>query len=798
MKKREGAGVEQAQEEQAQRQKVAEIKRAGLPDSSNPPLFLQNILDNIEDPVFVKDEDHRWIYLNDSACRFWGYNRKELIGKSDYEIFSREEADVYQAKDREVFKTGKPSLNEEMQTIKGKVHVISTKKSLYIDKESGARFIVGIIRDITDYKRVEEDLKESESLYRSLFELASDGIVIIQDETVRYANPQIARLLDVPIQNLSGAPFLRYIHPDEKEIVGRRYKERMTDGFVPTRYETILINRSGGKICVEISASKIEFNRKPAILAILRDITERKKKDAALRMNEQLLRQVLDSTPADIFVKDREGRFLLVNSSTACSHGMTPEVMIGKMEMELEDYDEGRKCEIEKYLEDDRKVIQTKEPMFIPEELYTGPDGRTKWLQTTKVPLSLNEKEDCVLGIAIDITGRKNTEEALEKSEERFLQSQKMEAVGRLAGGVAHDFNNLLTAILGYSDLLILSKDMDQTELFYAGEIKKVSERAARLIQQLLAFSRKQVLQPKRVALNTLVGDLEKMLRRLIGEDILLVPEFEPEPSFIQADPGQVEQVIMNLAINARDAMPGGGKLILKTKSVYVSKREIEEEEDLFPGWYTMLEVSDTGEGMDEETKSNIFEPFFTTKEVGMGTGLGLATVYGIVKQSGGFIRVYSEPNQGAAFRIYFPRIDETVAEYPYGAQASVSLNGSETILIVEDEEVVRNLIEMNLKSFGYTVLKAKNAQAALSLCREKKDMHIHLLITDVVMPGMNGRNLAEKIKKIRPKIRVLFISGHTEDAIVHHGVLDDGIPFLQKPFKLMDLVQKVRKLLDD
>jgi len=796
MKKRESAGNKQIQEGQAQPQKFAKIKRAGLPDSSNLPLFLQNILDTIEDPVFVKDEDHRWIYLNNSTCRFWGYSCTDLIGKSDYEIFSREEADVYQVKDREVFETGKPSLNEELQTIKGKVHVISTKKSLYIDKESGARFIVGIIRDITDYKRVEDDLKESESLYRSLVELASDGIVIIQDKTVRYANPQIARLLDVPIQNLNGAPFLRYVHPDEKEIVGLRYKERMADGFVPTRYETMLINRSGEEVCVEISASKIEFNRKPAILAILRDITERKKKDEALRMNEKLLRHVLDSTPADIFVKDSEGRFLLVNSSTARSHGMTPEAMIGKMETELEDYDEGRKREIEKYLEDDRKVIQTKEPMSIPEELYTGPDGRTKWLQTTKVPLSLNE--DCVLGIAIDVTERKNTEEALEKSEERFLQSQKMEAVGRLAGGVAHDFNNLLTAILGYSDLLILSKDMDQTKRFYAGEIKKVTERAARLTQQLLAFSRKQVLQPKIVALNTLVGELQKMLCRLIGEDILLVPELEPEPTFIQADPGQVEQVIVNLAINARDAMPGGGKLILKTKSVYVSKREIEEEEDLSPGWYTMLEVSDTGEGMDDETKSNIFEPFFTTKEIGRGTGLGLATVYGIVKQSGGFIRVFSEPNQGASFRIYFPRVDETAAKHPYDSEASVSLNGSETILIVEDEEAVRNLIEMNLKSFGYTVLKVKNAQAAISLCRGKKDTPIHLLITDVVMPGMNGCILAEKIREIHPEIQVLFISGHTENAIVHNGVLDDGITFLQKPFKMMHLAQKVRKLLDD
>ncbi len=798
MKSTERTKVELVREVKALRQEIAEIKRAGFPDSLTPSLlFFQNVLDAIKDPVFVKDENHRWIYLNDSACRFWGYSREELIGKSDYQLFSREEANVYQANDREVFETGKPSLNEELQTIKGRVHVISTKKSIYTDEKSGARFIVGIIRDITGYKKIVEDLKESEFLYRSLFELANDGIIIVQDEAVRYANPRMAQMIGVTAAYLTGVPFLKYIHPDEREMVGQRYKDRMADGSVPTWYETSLVDGGGNKIFVEISASKIEFKRKPAILAILRDVTERKKTDESLRESEQLLRQVLDNTPADIFVKDRNGRFLLVNSSTACSHQTTPETMIGKRETELEDYNVQKNDEVEKFLEDDRRVIDTKETMFIPEEVYDLPGGKKKWLQTTKVPLTLNGKEDCVLGIAIDITERKNTEEALKESEERFLQSQKMEAVGRLAGGVAHDFNNLLTAILGYSDLLFLSKDLDQTKRFYAGEIKKVSERAARLTQQLLAFSRKQVLQPKTIVLNALVGDLEKMFRRVIGEDILLVTELEPETGFIRADPGQMEQVILNLVINARDAMPGGGKLILKTKNVYVREHEVGEGEDLLSGWYMMLEVRDTGHGMDEKTKENIFEPFFTTKEIGRGTGLGLATVYGIVKQSSGFIRVHSKPDQGASFRVYFPRVDEDVAEPPDDSEAGASLQGSETILIVEDEGSVRNFIEMDLKSFGYTVLKAKNGKAALSLYREKKDTPIHLLITDVVMPGMNGRDLAEKIKKIRPEISVLFISGYTEDAIVHHGVLDDGIPFLQKPFKVMDLARKVRKLLD-
>jgi signal transduction histidine kinase/ActR/RegA family two-component response regulator len=394
-----------------------------------------------------------------------------------------------------------------------------------------------------------------------------------------------------------------------------------------------------------------------------------------------------------------------------------------------------------------------------------------------------------------EIAQKERAEALLRKTEAQLRHSQKMEAVGRLAGSIAHDFNNLLSVIISHSDLLL--EDLKPVDPIRPDieSIRSAGERAATLTRQLLAFSRQQVLSPRIVDLNQAVQETEKMLHRLLGEDILLVTRLDRSLFKVKVDPGQIDQVIMNLAINARDAMPQGGKLTIETQNVSLDQTYAAEHLGVTPGPYVMLAVSDTGIGMDQETQARIFEPFFTTKDVGKGTGLGLSTVFGIVQQSGGAIWVYSEPGKGATFKLYLPKADETEIEAAEVA-APATLHGIETILLVEDQDEVRQVARQALHRYGYHVIEASNAGEALLAC-EQHPRAIHLLLTDVVMPMMSGREIAERLLRIRPELKVLFMSGYTENAIVHHGILDSGIAYLQKPLVPEALARRVREVLD-
>ncbi|HKQ57008.1 MAG TPA: response regulator [Candidatus Eisenbacteria bacterium] len=390
---------------------------------------------------------------------------------------------------------------------------------------------------------------------------------------------------------------------------------------------------------------------------------------------------------------------------------------------------------------------------------------------------------------------RREAEEALQRSEAQLRQAQKMEAIGLLAGGVAHDFNNLLTAIMGYSQLLQLRVGSDARALADTEEILLAAERAASLTRQLLAFSRQQVLEPRVLDLNTVVANLDKMLRRLIGEDIDLLSAPAADTCLVMADPGQIEQVLMNLAINARDAMSGGGKLTIETATVDLEEGFARAQIDIKPGRYVMLAVSDTGCGMTPEIASRIFDPFFTTKEQGRGTGLGLSMVHGIVKQSGGYIETYTELGQGTTFKVYLPRLDGD--EQPYvRPSAGGACAGSETVLLVEDEESIRRVLRQSLELHGYAVLEAGDGTEAVSIC-ERRDQAIDLLVTDVVMPLMSGPELAQRLTMVRPNLPVLFISGYTDRALVHQGLRAANTAFLQKPFTPDVLARKVREILD-
>jgi signal transduction histidine kinase len=391
---------------------------------------------------------------------------------------------------------------------------------------------------------------------------------------------------------------------------------------------------------------------------------------------------------------------------------------------------------------------------------------------------------------------RKRAEEALRQSEERLRQGQKMEAVGRLAGGVAHDFNNLLTVIISYSDLLLEDLGSDDPKRDDVGQIRKAAEGAAALTRQLLAFSRQQVLEPKVLDVNASVVSTEKLLKRLIGEDVQLATSLAPDLGRVKVDPGQVEQIIMNLAVNARDAMPQGGRMTIETANVDMDEIYVRSHAPARPGRYVMLALSDTGIGMDEPTKARIFEPFFTTKDPGKGTGLGLATVYGIVKQSGGFIWVYSEPGHGTSFKLYLPRVDEPAEPVAAPIPMTEPGRGTETVLLVEDAASVRMVTRQVLERYGYAVLEAPNGDTALRLAA-KHHGPIHLLLTDVIMPGLSGRQLAEQLAQLRPDMKVLYASGYAGNAIVHHGILESGIAYLPKPFTPETLGRRVRQVLD-
>jgi len=421
------------------------------------------------------------------------------------------------------------------------------------------------------------------------------------------------------------------------------------------------------------------------------------------------------------------------------------------------------------------------------ESIELDANGQRRIFRNTMVGTIVDGQWVRTWGITRDVTERIHLEEQLRNA-------QQMEAIGRLAGGIAHDFNNILSIIMGHGELLLATAKLDEDGRNGVDQIRRAADRAASLTQQLLAFSRKQVLQPRMLDLNETVADMQKMLTRVIGEDIELVAKLSASPMMVRADPGQLEQVLMNLAVNARDAMPHGGKIMMETSRVDISP-EGGRDLDLPAGGYVMLKVTDTGHGMDSATLSHVFEPFFTTKPMGKGTGLGLATVYGIVKQSGGSIQVESDTGQGTGFRVYLPAVDG-----PSGVKAErtgqKAEGGSETILIAEDEPDLRELTRIFLEGYGYRVLEASSADEAIKVA-QAWTQPIHLLLTDVIMPGMSGRQLADKILSKRPETKIVYMTGYTDDMVVQHRVLEPGVQLLQKPFTKVELAQKVRATLD-
>jgi len=622
-------------------------------------------------------------------------------------------------------------------------------------------------------------------LFHALVEHSSDAVALL-DETgaITYVSQAATRLLGYGVPELTGTNALGFLHPDDLALTERLCRQLLDQPGTPIRTELRARHKDGSYHLVEaVAVNRLDDPAVGAVVANWRDITERLRAEQALRNSEQSYRSLVDGVRDVIFALSPGGEVTSLNPAFEEMTGFPPAEWVGRPFEAFVHPDD-----VPLALDLFGRVLQGEPRPTIQFRILTRA-GTYRVAEFSATAQLRDGRLTGILGIGRDVTERLGLEQQLR-------QAQKMEAVGRLAGGIAHDFNNILTAITGHADLLLEDLGHHDPRRADVDEIRRSAERAAGLTRQLLAFSRQQVLQPKVVDLNALVLDMDKLLRRLIGEDVELATVLDPTLGRVTADPGQLEQVIVNLAVNARDAMPQGGKLTLETRNIDLDSSYTLEHSLVKPGPYVQLTVSDSGIGMDEETQAHAFEPFFTTKPRGQGTGLGLAMVYGTVKQSGGFIWVYSEPGRGATFKIYLPRVDAPVESAAPPAPVERPPRGSETVLLAEDEPAVRAIARQALERQGYTVLAAPSGADALALAAQH-GATIHLLLTDVVMPGMSGRDLADRLTAKRHGIRVLYISGYTDNAIVRHGMLEPGLAYLQKPFRPDALVRKVREVLD-
>jgi PAS domain S-box-containing protein len=522
-------------------------------------------------------------------------------------------------------------------------------------------------------------------------------------------------------------------------------------------------------------------------------LAELERANKALRESRQLIDAIVENVPLMVFLKEaKELRFVLFNRAGEELLGRRREELLGKTDLDLFPPEQAAA-----FMARDREVLESGRPLDVPEEPILTADGE-RLLHTRKVCIQgADGVTRYLLGLSEDITERKRAESEHARLEEEHRATQKMEAIGSLAGGIAHDFNNLLSVILSHTEFAVDAIPEGHPVRDDLLEVIRSGGRAAALTRQLLAFSRKQVLQPVLVRPSQIVEGMEGMLRRLLGEDVELRKVLAPDTGVVLADPGQLEQVLMNLVANARDAMPRGGKLTIETANAELDEGHAARHAAVRSGPYVMLAVTDTGQGMDPRTQERIFEPFFTTKEKGKGTGLGLSTVYGIVKQSGGCIWVYSEPGRGTTFKVYLPREAATAtAPHPAQRQGPSRSTGSETILLVEDDAVLIKVAKRMLTGAGYSVLSARDGEEGLRVAAAFPGV-IHLLATDVIMPRVGGKELATELVRLRPGLKILFMSGYTEDAILQHGVLGAGTHLIAKPFTVSELTQKVREVLD-
>jgi two-component system cell cycle sensor histidine kinase/response regulator CckA len=781
--------------------------------------YFEQIIENAPEAISIIDEEVRILRTNAEFTRLFGFRAEEVAGKRLDHLIVPPDRYAETAWIAETIKTqSKISLETRRQRKDGSLVevLLSTSPVLINGKRVGA---YASYRDITEQKRAEElnaalyaiaarsqsaedlqqffaaihnivgQLMNARNFYIALYDPQSQLLsfpYFVDEEDPTPAPKPLGRGLTEYVLR-SGEPILatpavfeELVQRGEVELIGAASLDWLG---VPLKSGTNCI----GVLVLQSYSENTRFSeRDREILKFvsqqLAAAIEHKRYEEALRRSEARSRSLILSAAFGICRCTLRGRFLDVNPALINMLGHSSVEDLLKLDARHEVFVNPR--ELDRLAEDYRRTGS----LNGVEVQWKRKDGRIIIVRLSGcAAISTDEPEEVLELIAEDITDRRQLEEQLR-------QAQKMDAVGRLAGGVAHDFNNLLMVIKGYTEVLLEQLEKDSDMHSKVQSIQQAADRAATLTRQLLAFSRKQLLELKVVDVNTVVGDMERLLRPLIGENIELVTRLSTQTGRTRADAGQLEQVIMNLVVNAKDSMPEGGKLTLQTADVAVGQN-YSHHRFIQPGRYAVISVADTGHGMDKETQSRIFEPFFTTKEKGKGTGLGLSTVYGIVKQSGGYVFAQSEVGAGTIFYVYLPRVEESAEELSPAKAQQNEAGGCETVLLVEDEESVRELVRLTLASRGYKVIEAENGECGLRLAEDCQE-RIDILITDVVMPGIGGRELAKRLLSLRPGISVLYLSGYTEDAVATQGALGPGTAFLQKPFTLQNLAKKVRDVL--
>jgi PAS domain S-box-containing protein len=757
-------------------------------------------LDSLMEGCQIIGFDWRYLYVNDVVAAQGRKPKEELIGRTMMEAYPGiETTELFAVLRRCMERRVSHRMENEFAFADGS----RSWFELSIEPVPEGLFVLSI--DITERKRAEElrektlrELRESEVRYRQLVESIREVVFTAVLDGPRhrltFMSPQIEAIVGRPPQDFLADPDLwpRLLHPEDVANVARETERAVAEGEPVVRFYRLRDERTGEYRWIEDTfvPDCAEDGAPRGFFATARDVTERwaaEEEAWRLRRRNELL---LECAGEGIYGLDLEGRVTFINPKGASIVGYEVAELIGapmhaRCHHTREDGGPfpGEECPIHAAMRDgavravDDDVMWTKDGVAVPVEYVSTP---------------IRDEGGGVTGAVVvfrDITERRRLERMIQ-------QSQKLEAVGRLAGGVAHDFNNMLGVITGYGELMRRQLDADHPARPRLEHILKAAQRAAGLTRQLLAFSRKQVVQPRLLDLNAVVGDLDKMLHRVIGEDVELELRAGEGLGAVKADPTQLEQVIVNLVVNARDAMPKGGHLTIETANADLDEAYAAAHPPAQAGRFVMLAVSDTGVGMDEETQRRIFEPFFTTKPPGEGTGLGLATVYGIVKQSDGYIWVYSEPGRGTTFKVYLPRVDEEPESLAPSVPAATLPRGNETVLVVEDLESLREVIREALQEQGYTLLLASHGEDALALAR-RHDGPINLMLTDLVMPKLGGVDLARQIASLRPEMRVVYMSGYTDGAISRQGALPPGTVLLEKPFTADRLARAVREALD-
>lgn len=752
----------------------------------------RQILEDVQESYYEVDMAGNFTFFNTSLCQLLGYSREELMGLNNREYTDAENAKKLYEHFNRVSRTGKDSAGFDWEIIRkdGSRQGIEASVSLRKDSSGEPIGFRGIIRNVSEEKLTEQLLRESEKRFRSLYDNVSVGLYrTTPDGHILMSNPALVQMLgyssfeELAERNLESDPAY------QTENCRSRFKELLEQNGLVAGFETVWKRKDGATLWVRENARLVRDENGKILYyeGSVENITDRKQAEESLRKSEEKYRLVFNNAPLGIFHYDKEGTIISCNDKFVETIGSSREQLVGLNMLNLPD---------RQIVEAVRGSLSGKSSFYEGDYKSVTADKITPVrVLFTWVVSKAGEIEGGV-GISEDITKRREAEAEQENLQAQLLQSQKMESVGRLAGGVAHDYNNMLGVILGRAEMSLAKMKSDDPLRKNVESIMRAGQRSADLTHQLLAFARKQTIEPKVMNLNETIENTLKMLRRLIGENIDLA--WRPATALwtVEKDPVQVNQILANLCVNAKDAISETGGITIETENKVIDEAYCATHPEAISGNYVVLAVSDDGCGMDEETRSNIFEPFFTTKGVGEGTGLGLATVYGIVKQNNGFINVYSEPGEGSTFRIYIPIYEGEMTEKTETVVSEIPHGTGQRVFLVEDEAVLLDMARLMLEELGYEVHTASLPAETLSYLQENS-CSMDLLITDVVMPGMSGKELAGEVRKICEGVKILFMSGYTANAIAHHGVLDKGVDFIQKPFSLSELGQKVKEVLD-